>query len=127
MEISRASFAEPWPRNEFIKHSGGLFVAQDGAEIAGFVIGKISDGHGMLKLIAVNPAYRDKGIGKSLMDYIFKYFKENGVREAIARSRFHNEAGCSFLKSFGFKAVETIKDYYRNGEDAYLMVRKLDG
>ncbi|MBI2042057.1 MAG: GNAT family N-acetyltransferase [Candidatus Nealsonbacteria bacterium] len=126
LEISRASFAEPWPQNEFEKYAEGSFVAEDKDKIAGFVIGKISGDQGTLKLVAVNPAYRGKGVGKKLMDRIFKYFTKNGAREIIARSRLHNEAGCSFLKSFGFEIVKTIKNYYLNGEDAYLMVKKLD-
>ncbi|MDO8558845.1 MAG: GNAT family N-acetyltransferase [bacterium] len=126
LAISRSSFIEPWPQDEFEKYPDGSFVAEDEGKVAGFVIGKIGR-RGILKLIAVNPAYRDKGVGKSLIDHILKYFKESGVKEAVARSRFHNEAGCSFLKSFGFEIVKTIKNYYLDGEDAYLMIKKLDG
>ena len=126
LAISRASFAEPWPQDEFEKYPDGSFVAEDEGKIAGFVIGKIAGRQGILKLIAVNPAYRGKGVGKSLMDHILKYFKESGVKEAMARSRFHNETGCYFLKSFGFEIVKTIKNYYLDGEDAYLMIKKLD-
>lgn len=127
LTISKSSFAEPWPKNEFEKHLNCSFAADDNGEIAGFAVGKISGSKAVLKLIAVNPDFRGKGIGKSLMEYILKYFAENGAKEVMARSRLHNEAGCAFLKSFGFDIKKIIKNYYRDGEDAYLMVKKMDG
>ena len=126
IEISRASFAEPWPQDEFEKYPEGSFVAEENGEVAGFMIGKISGNRGTLKLIAVNQAYRGKGVGNSLMENIFNYFKENNIKEVVAHSRIHNKAGCAFLKSFGLEIVETIKNYYLDGEDAYSMVKKLD-
>src|SRR3989338_9554848 len=115
-EISRVSFAEPWPQREFEKYLDGLFVAEDNAmptgrqgEIVGFVIGKISGNQGTLKLVAVSRNYRGKGVGKSLMEYIFKYFAEKKVKEVMAHSRLHNEAGCAFLKSFDFEIIETVE------------------
>ena len=127
LEMSRASFAEPWPKSEFEKYLDGSFVAEGDGKIAGFIVGKVREGKGILKLVAVNPDFRGKGVGKELMEYIFQYFAENGAKEIMAHSRLHNKTGCSFLKSFGFEKTEMIKNYYRDGEDAYLMVKKLDG
>jgi len=134
LEISRASFAEPWPKSEFEKYLDGSFVAEEDAvpngrqdKISGFVVGKTVGSQGILKLIAVSPNYRGKGVAKSLMERIFSYFTEKNIKEVVAHSRLHNKEGCSFLKSFGFEKTETIKNYYRDGEDAYLMVKKLDG
>lgn len=127
LKINRNSFKEPWPKNEFEKYPDSSFVAEQEGRIAGFAVGKISGNEATLKLIAVNPDFRGEGVGKSLMEYIFKYFSENGAKEISARSRLHNEAGCAFLKSFGFKIVKTVENYYLDGEDAYLMIKKLDG
>lgn len=125
LETSQASFTEPWPKSEFEKYSNGAFVAEDGDRIAGFAVGKISDNKAVLKLIAVNPDFRGKGVGKGLMECILKYFAEKGVKKIMARSRLHNEAGCAFLKSFGFEIIKTVENYYFNGEDAYLMKKEL--
>jgi len=127
LEISKASFSQVWPRSAFEKYRDSLFVAEDNGEIAGFIVIKIVSNQGKIKLIAVNPNFRGKGIGKSLMEYAFKYFAENRVKEIMARSRLHNEAGCAFLKSFGFKIKKTIENYYLDGEDAFLMIKKKDG
>lgn len=125
MEINKDSFEEPWPKNEFERRLEESIVAEDDGKIAGFAVGGVSNGKGILKLIAVNPNYRGKGVGKILMETVFGYLKENGTKEIIAHSRLHNNAGCSFLKSFGFEIIETVKNYYLNGEDAYLMKREL--
>lgn len=127
LAINLSSFSEPWPEKEFEKYAEESFVADDEGKIAGFAVCKIMEDEGALKLIAVNPDYRGKGIGKNLMEYIFKYFEEKGLKEITAHSRLHNEAGCDFLKSFGFKIIKTVENYYFNGEDAYLMIKKLDG
>ena len=81
LEMSRASFAEPWPKSEFEKYLDGSFVAEGDGKIAGFIVGKVREGKGILKLVAVNPDFRGKGVGKELMEYIFQYFAENEAKE----------------------------------------------
>lgn len=125
LKIGRASFKEPWPKSEFEKYLDSSFAAENNGKIAGFAVGKILGSKAVLKLIAVNHDFRGKGVGKELMEYIFKYFAENGAKEVTAHSRLHNKAGCSFLKSFGFEIVKTVENYYRDGEDSYLMKKEL--
>lgn len=126
LKISEASFLQVWPRSGFEtnykKYPDEFIVTDDGGKIAGFLV---ANNRGLIKLAAVSPDFRGKGVGKSLMGYILNYFKEKGLKEVTAHSRMHNKEGCGFLKSFGFKITETIKNYYQNGEDAYLMVKGL--
>ncbi len=127
MEITRVSFPKPWPKSEFEKYLENSFVAEENGKILGFVVSAVSENTGVIKLIATDPNYRGKGIGKSLMKHTLKRFAEKGLKKAIARSRIDNKAGCAFLKSFGFKTVETIENYYQDGEAAFLMKKELDG
>lgn len=125
LEISQKSLPQPWPRSEFEKYIEGAFVAEENGKIIGFIIGKISEDIGQIKLIAVDPSYQEKGIGRKLVEHLLNYLKENRARRVLARSRTKNKAGINFLKNSGFKIIETIEKYYPNGENAYLMKKEL--
>jgi len=125
MEITKISFPQPWPRNEFEKYFEDSFVAEENGKVVGFIIGKILKGMGIIKLVAVDPNYRGQGIGKMLVEFILNYFKERGIKGTLARVRIKNEVGINFFKNFDFEIIKTIKKYYPNGEDAYLMRKSL--
>jgi ribosomal-protein-alanine N-acetyltransferase len=131
MEIERNSFSEPWPESylkKFCKnHPHEFLVAENKGEVVGFVAGEISENLGKVSLIAVDQNYREKGVGKKLLEFILNHFKEKGIRTVVARARTENEKGVAFLKSFGFEITEMIKKYYPNGDDAYLMEKDLGG
>ena len=125
LEINRISFVQPWPQSEFEKHIEESFVAKEDGKIAGFIVGKTSGKTGTIKLIAVNPDCRKKGIGQKLIEYILSYFKEKELSEAAVRSRVSNQDSIAVLKSFGFDIIETVENYYKDSENAYLMKKEL--
>ena len=127
LEITRASFLRPWPKKEFEKYLEDSFVAEEDGKVVGSIVGATLENQGIIKLIAVEQNYRGKGIGKKLIEFILEYFKEKDVKEIMARSRTQNTAGISFLKTFGFEITKTIENYYPNGNNAYLMKKKLEG
>ncbi len=76
--------------------------------------------------IAVLEEYRRRGIGSKLL--------ENSIRAALeiydAESmylevRVSNEPAIRLYEKYGFKKVRIIKGYYMDGEDAYVMVKRL--
>lgn len=127
LKISKSSFLRSWPKKEFAKYLEDSFVAEEDGKVVGSIVGATLENQGIIKLIAVEQNYRGKGIGKKLIEFILEHFKEKGTREVIARSRTQNTAGISFLKNFGFKIIKTIENYYPNGNNAYLMKKKLEG
>ncbi len=127
LEITRASFLRPWPKKEFEKYLEDSFVAEEDGKVVGFIVGATLENQGIIKLTAVEQNYRGKGIGKKLIEFILEHFKEKDVKEIMARSRTQNTAGISFLKTFGFEITKTIENYYPNGNNAYLMKKKLEG
>jgi ribosomal-protein-alanine N-acetyltransferase len=125
LKISQASFPKPWPRGEFEKYFKDSFVAEENEKVIGFIVGKISGDIGYIKLIAIDPTYRGKGIGRKIIERLLNHLKENGTRRVFAHARTKNEVGVSFLKNFGFEIVKTIKNYYPDGDDAYLMKKEM--
>ncbi|MDP3990816.1 MAG: ribosomal protein S18-alanine N-acetyltransferase [Candidatus Nealsonbacteria bacterium] len=131
LRISKSSFSHPWSRAEFQKcykdYPKEFIVAEDHGKIAGFIVGKISNNVGVIKLIAVDIRYRSKGIGKDLLGFLLDYFQQQGLKKILARTRIQNKTGADFLENFGLEMKKTIKNYYSNGEDAYLMEKTLGG
>jgi len=131
MEIERLSFPnrklypEDYFRKLYQKYSEGFIVAEDKGKILGYAISEVQKDLGKIISIAVYPAWRKRGIGKTLTNFLINNFKEKGVKEISLHVRTKNKVGITLYKKLGFKILKTNKNYYQNGDDAYLMERKL--
>ncbi|MDP8003422.1 MAG: ribosomal-protein-alanine N-acetyltransferase [Caldisphaera sp.] len=76
--------------------------------------------------IAVLPEYRKKGIGSMLLNEAINRMKLNYNVEAVyLEVRVSNNEAINLYKKYGFEEVRIINEYYRDGEDAYVMVKTL--
>lgn len=83
---------------------------------------------GHLVSIAVLPEYRRRGIGKALLAETIRVMREVYDTEAIyLEVRVSNAPAISLYEKFGFRKVRIIHGYYADGEDAYVMVKRLKG
>jgi len=131
MEIEKTSFPNQkvWPKKYFKKlyqkYPEGFFVVESEKKIVGYTIGqKIGRGAKIISL-AVAPKWRERGIGRMLIKSLLNHFKKEGVKEISLHTRTKNKIGILFLKKSGFEISKKIKKYYRNGDDAYLMRKKI--
>lgn len=76
--------------------------------------------------IIVKEEERNKGIASCLMDYMLSDIKES-VKLLTLEVRKSNTPAIQLYKKFGFEVVYIRKKYYLDGEDAYLMGRRLRG
>ncbi|MBN2540638.1 MAG: ribosomal protein S18-alanine N-acetyltransferase [Bacilli bacterium] len=83
-----------------------LWIDEDKAQINNFYIIK---------------KYQRMHLGKSFMDYVMKYLGAIHVKEITLEVRASNEPAIKLYESFDFKVVTVRKNYYSNGEDAFLM------
>lgn len=70
-----------------------------------------------LLYIVVDADYRKIGIGTKLIEYLCKKDAERVILEV----RESNLVGLNFYKKNGFKILREIKNYHKNGENAYAM------
>ena len=96
-------------------------VAEVNGRIAGYVISRILPGIGDLASLAINPAYRRRGIGTALLDEIERRVKEYGVNEINLEVRKTNLTGLAFWQNMGFVLFGTLPGFYEDGEDAIRM------
>jgi len=78
-----------------------------------------------LHIIAVNEAYRGKGIGKTLMEFMETLAFANADKIFLVVADFNPEARCFYVKA-GYKQVGEIPDLYRPGITEYLMMKERD-
>ena len=73
----------------------------------------------------VHPSYRRTGVASLLMDTALKFLKENGFKNITLEAGIKNRAAQNLYRSKGFIVDKTLTNYYKNGGDAYHLVRKL--
>ncbi len=81
---------------------------------------------GHLVSIAVKPGYRRRGIGSMLLGETLRVMKNVYSVDAIyLEVRVSNIPAISLYEKYGFKKARRIRGYYRDGEDAFVMVKRL--
>ena len=102
-------------------------VAESEKEIAGYTIGKSEKRNAEIISLAVKPGLRQKGIGRRLTNFLISLFRKKGVKEIFLEVRTINKIAISLYRELGFKILKILKNYYQNGDDAYLMKLKMGG
>ncbi|MHA1230471.1 MAG: ribosomal protein S18-alanine N-acetyltransferase [Candidatus Helarchaeota archaeon] len=125
-EIEYLSFKEPYSEKLlkfFIESSFCLsYLVENKDDIIGFAIGLLKiDKRGHVVSIAVHPAYRNLGYGQILLNKLIESFKKYDIKRINLEVRVSNEHAINLYKKFNFKIVRIKKQYYTDGEDAYLM------
>ena len=80
---------------------------------------------GHLVSIAVSQEYRKRGIAKTLLLNSMEAVKKYKIQEYVLEVRVSNYNAIKLYEQFNFQTVNIKKNYYRDGESAYYMVRKV--
>ncbi|HDD25562.1 MAG TPA: ribosomal-protein-alanine N-acetyltransferase [Acidilobales archaeon] len=140
ININLQTLPEHYPYEFWLEHlrkwGKAFFVAEVDNLVVGYVMARVELGFGHLSKrltrmghiisIAVLPNYRRKGIGKALMlaciDSLKNHYKAS---EVYLEVRVSNEPAIKLYEALGFKKVKILESYYLDGENAYLMAKKL--
>lgn len=118
--FSKGTFLELY--NDFLD----LFiVAEKDQHLRGYMITGYFNHGGHIISIAVEPSYRQKGIGKALARFTFEKLENRGVKKVDLDVRLTNERGLKFWKRLGFSPLRIIRRFYEDGEDALRMRKQL--
>lgn len=75
--------------------------------------------------VAVDPAMRRRGVGKTLLRRVLEIEAGSGARAATLEVRESNRAGRALYESLGFRVEGVRRDYYQNPrEDALILWRR---
>ena len=75
--------------------------------------------------IAVLPQNRRKGMASALIKKALEGMVYYKAKQCFLEVRVTNESGISLYKKLGFEITRTVNGYYSDGEDAYVMTKRL--
>jgi len=140
MHINQVCLPENYSTHFFMdlfeRYPETFIVAEAYGEIVGYIMCRIETGlpdfglfgitkRGHVISIAVLPEYQRKGIGKALMEEAMMAMKLLKVKECYLEVRVTNTPAVEMYRNLGFETSRSIRGYYADGEDAYVMIRKL--
>lgn len=98
-----------------------LYLFEVEGSVAGYVLVLIKRRDAKLYSIGVDKTHRGKKIANGLLSYVTKELSLMGFTKFLLEVRIDNEGAISLYKKSGFKIIKTIKEFYGDGCDAYLM------
>ncbi|MFX1369271.1 MAG: ribosomal protein S18-alanine N-acetyltransferase [Promethearchaeota archaeon] len=139
MGLNKTCLPENYPESFFVglfQHAPSAFlVAELNGHVIGYIMCRIERGissyrtalpvkKGHIVSVAVARKHRRGGIGTELIVSAMKGMAEYGAKEFFLEVRKSNEAAIKAYENLGFDVRRVLKGYYRDGEDAYLMVKE---
>lgn len=140
MQINRECLPENYTTlffmNVYKRFPEAFIVAEADEKIVGYIMCRIETGIPTFKLlgitkkghvisIAVLPSHHRQGIGYALIKEATHAMREYNAKECYLEVRESNLPAVTLYKKLGFEIARTIRNYYADGEDAYLMAKEL--
>lgn len=133
MELEHLLFTSSWSEADYIYEIyentfSFNFVLEVENKIIGYVGVWIMYEQSQITTIGIDSDYQGQGYAKILMDEIIGFACDEGCSTMSLEVRISNQAAISLYEKCGFTNQAIRKNYYQdNHEDAYLMVKGLEG
>jgi len=132
--IHAASFAHPWSSAELaalIASSNTIGVAAldpSSGKLRGFVLSRLAADEAEILTIAVQSAFRKRGVGRALLTDHLSQLAAMRIRTLFLEVDMENVAAIRLYARFGFREVGQRPGYYRkrDGKNAVALVLRRD-
>jgi ribosomal-protein-alanine N-acetyltransferase len=131
LAIETASFSNPWTRDMFLRDLANAGVSYGyvlrGAErrAAAFCTVWIVVDEVHINNLAVDPAWRRRGLGRALLEFVLKQWSDLGAARATLEVRRSNSAAIDLYTKLGFAVAGVRRNYYTEPvEDALILWRE---
>jgi ribosomal protein S18 acetylase RimI-like enzyme len=125
LELERLCFGrDAWPWPDILASltfpDTVRFKAAMGSSVVGFVAGDLrrSQGLGWIATVGVHPAHRRVGIGRRLLERCEEALDVPRIRLTLRPS---NDTAYALYLKCGYREVDRLERYYRDGEGAIVM------
>jgi ribosomal-protein-alanine N-acetyltransferase len=126
--LREAPEAVYWPEDsvkEVLTWEGALtLIADSDGKAVGFLIGRQAANEAEILNLAVARPFRKKGEGAALLNSAVEEFRTRGVKRVFLEVRESNAAGIAFYKKHGFSQAGRRGGYYRDPEEAAIVMEK---
>jgi ribosomal-protein-alanine N-acetyltransferase len=112
----------------FMRRKGArTLVAEVDGDIVGFLLLEIMSRRKAATLVTIDirAEHRRKGYGTELLARSEQILREAAILRYELQVDTANADAMVFYRKHGFVIVNTLKGYYANGNDAYLMVKEI--
>jgi ribosomal-protein-alanine N-acetyltransferase len=112
----------------FMNHEGAeTIVLEAGGEIVAFLIMEIHRTRRTATIVTLDVCHdaRRKGYGGRLLKRSEEMLLDYGVEAYDLQVDVTNSGAIAFYRKHGFTTMRTLRRYYANGNDAFLMVKEL--
>lgn len=155
--IERLSFPTPWPPSSYLHELGhstrsfyytllkpatgtavpsrrgwrhwmrGVMGLSKESRVIGYVGFRLRDAGAHISTIAVHPDWRGRGLGELLLLTAMEKTLELESSVVTLEVRPSNRVAQHLYRKYGFRLERVHRDYYRDGEDAWLMAAEVGG
>lgn len=105
--------------------NSNVIVARVENRIAGFGIMSYGEDEAHLNLLAVAGAWRRRGLGRGLVEWLEKPALVAGITAVFLEVRSNNRGAQVFYERLGYRKLARIRGYYQGRESATRMGREL--
>ncbi|NMA93335.1 MAG: ribosomal protein S18-alanine N-acetyltransferase [Clostridiales bacterium] len=131
-QLETICFDDSWSREMVAAELRGTnpsvcYLVVEGEEILGYAMIWFVPPEGEICNLAVHPDFRRRGLASLLMEAILCESAERGVDKLSLEVRESNAEAQALYSKFGFKIAGRRPEYYRDGEDAFVMRRYAEG
>jgi ribosomal-protein-alanine N-acetyltransferase len=142
VSVDRQVFVDPWPESAYVQElyfnpNAHYFILtlidpshakfwhhhrrSKKAPVIGFVGMRVEGDQGHISTLALRSEWRGNRLGELLFLAGMVQAMEDGAWTVALEVRISNQVAINLYKKYGFNAVSRLRQYYANGEDAYLM------
>ncbi len=140
MQINRVCLPENYTDFFFVdlhqRFPETFIVSEEEGKISGYIMCRIEVGlsnfgfgglvrKGHVVSIAVMPQARRKGVAQAIINKALQGMEYYKAKQGFLEVRVTNDVAITLYKKLGFEITRTISGYYSDGEDAYVMTKKL--
>ncbi|MBI5059038.1 ribosomal protein S18-alanine N-acetyltransferase [candidate division KSB1 bacterium] len=130
LAVERLIFDPPWSEASFRESLQPRFrnwaVLRD-EQLIGYLITQWLLGEVYIFNVGVAPDWQRQGIAAKLIGDLIAEAEAAGMREMLLEVRVSNEPALHLYRKYGFTQLLRRRKYYPNGEDAFVMHRRLGG
>jgi len=140
MQINRVCLPENYSDFFFMdlhqRYPETFILCEENGQIEGYIMCRIEVGlsnygfsglvrKGHVVSIAVLPQFRHRGVAQALIKKALEGMDYYKAKQCFLEVRVTNDIAISLYKKLGFEVTRTINGYYSDGEDAYVMTKRL--